>query len=151
MSSAECGGVRGAGARRPGPRELSTAELLRADAATQARTGTSRAALLEEGHSRLSGPLLGLAAPLLGLGALLLGGWSRFGLWRQIGLAVMLLILLQLVSTAGSAAALKSDAAWPLSYAAPLAGIAVAAGLLWLAGRPARQGAARAVAGGGAA
>ncbi len=143
--------VGGAGARRPGPKELPTAELLRADAQTQERTGYARAALLEEGHSRIAGPLLGLAAPLLGLAALLQGGWTRFGLWRQIALAVVLLILLQLVSTAGSAAALKSDTAWPLSYAAPLAGLAVSAGLLWLAGRPKRRSAAGAAVAGGAA
>jgi lipopolysaccharide export system permease protein len=131
--------VGGDGTRRAVPRELSTPVLLRADPATQDLTGQSRAVLLEEGHSRLSAPLLGLAAPLVGFAAMMLGGWSRFGLWRQIAVAVVLIILLQMLNTAGSAAALRSDTRWPLVYAAPVAGLALAAAMLWAAGRPRRR------------
>lgn len=119
-------------------RELATPELLRASAETAERTGASRAALLEEGHSRLAGPLLGLAAPLLGFAAMMLGGFSRFGLWRQMGGAVLLIIALQMLNTSASGAALRSENGWPALYAAPLFGVLAAGGLLWIAQRPRR-------------
>lgn len=117
-------------------REVSTPDLLIAGPDLQAETGESRAKLLEEGHGRIATSLLGIAAPLLGFAALMLGGYSRFGLWRQIGLAVLLIILLQLVNTAGSGAALRSENRWPLVYAAPVLGIILASVMLWYAGRP---------------
>ncbi|VDC30139.1 LPS export ABC transporter permease LptF [Pseudogemmobacter humi] len=120
-------------------REVSTLALLAAPPALQEETGASRAALLEEGHGRIATALLGLAAPLLGFAALMLGGYSRFGLWRQIGIAVLLIIGLQLINTAGSGAALKADNRWPLVYAAPLVGVILATVLLWVAGRPRRR------------
>ena len=130
--------VKDAAARRPSVSELSTPDLLAATPRMLEKTGASRAAFLEEAHSRFSGPMLGFAAPLLGFAALMLGGFSRFGLWRQIGLAVGLIIVMQSVSTAASGAALGDDRAWPLVYVAPAAGVLVATALLGLAQRPRR-------------
>lgn len=118
---------------------LSTADLLRADATAMAAVGATRAELQEEGHSRLASPLLALAAPLIGFAALMLGGFSRFGLWRQMGLAVGLLILVQLLWTWGSSVAMKTLGAWPAVYLAPLAGMALATALLWVGQRPRRR------------
>ncbi|MCB5410092.1 LPS export ABC transporter permease LptF [Pseudogemmobacter faecipullorum] len=120
-------------------REAGTPDLLRASPALQAATGASPAQLLEEGHGRISSALLGLAAPLLGFAALMLGGYSRFGLWRQIAIAVLLIITMQMINTAASGQALKSAALWPLVYAAPFAGLGLSALLLWWAGRPRRR------------
>ena len=117
---------------------LSTPVLLRPEAAVMTAAGVSEAQMLEEGHSRLAGPLLAVASPLLGFAALMLGGFSRFGLWRQMGVAVGLLIGVQLVWTWAGSAALKSAAAWPLVYAAPVLGVVVAVGLLAWAQRPRR-------------
>jgi lipopolysaccharide export system permease protein len=117
---------------------LSTATLVAASEATQGATGASMARLREEGHSRLAAPLLGIAAPLLGFAALMLGGFSRFGLWRQMGVAVVLLIAVQLVWTWAGSTALRSDAAWPVIYLAPVLGMAVAALMLAWAQRPKR-------------
>ncbi len=128
----------GAGMRQS-VQELGTPALLAATEATQKATGATRAELLEEGHSRLASPLLSLAAPLLGFAALMLGGFSRFGMLRQIGFAVGLLIVLQSLATMATGAAVRSDGAVALVYLPPLAGIAVAAGLLWLAQQPRRR------------
>jgi lipopolysaccharide export system permease protein len=117
---------------------LPTRALLQASPEAQTATGATEAQMLEEGHSRLAGPLLAVAAPLLGFAALMLGGFSRFGLWRQMGAAVGLLIGVQLVWTWAGSAALKSAAAWPVVYVAPLLGVVVAAGLLAWAQRPRR-------------
>ncbi len=83
--------------------------------------------------------MLGLVAPLVGFAALMLGGFSRFGLWRQIGFAVLLIIGLQLVNTAASGVVLRNAGAWPVMYAAPLAGGVVAYALLWLSQQPRRR------------
>jgi len=117
---------------------LPTWYLLTVDPVAMAAVGASPAEMLEEGHGRIAAPLLAVAAPLLGFAALMLGGFSRFGLWRQISLAVGLLILMQLIWTWGGSAALKSASGWPAVYLAPLAGILVAIGLLWQAQRPRR-------------
>ena len=117
---------------------LPTAALLRPDAAVMAAAGTTEAQMLEEGHTRLAGPLLAVAAPLLGFAALMMGSFSRFGLWRQMGVAVGLLIAVQLVWTWAGSVALQSAAAWPVVYAAPVLGVVVAGGLLAWAQRPRR-------------
>lgn len=121
---------------------LPTRLLLEATPEAQAVTGASIAQMREEGHTRLAAPLLGVAAPMIGFAALMLGSFSRFGLWRQMALAIGLLIALQLVWTWAGSAALVSVSAWPGLYLAPLAGLATAAGLLWHAQRPRRQRAA---------
>lgn len=118
--------------------ELSTTTLLRADAALEAEMGTSRAVLLEEGHARLAQPLLPLATALVGFSTLLLGAFSRFGLWRQIGGAVVLLVIVQAIGTQATGLAVRDAALWPLVYAAPVAGILLGLGLLALSQAPGR-------------
>lgn len=119
--------------------ELSTANLLQPTDELLQATGGNEAQFLQEGHNRFSGPMLAVAAPLIGIAALLLGGFSRFGLWRQMGLAVVLLILMQMVNTWAGGVAMQSARAWPLTYLAPVAGVVVAVALLWLAQRPKRR------------
>ena len=118
---------------------LPTRTLLAASPKAQAATGASPAQMLEEGHSRLAAPLLGVAAPLIGFAALMLGSFSRFGLWRQMALAVGMLIAVQLVWTWSGSVAMASVTSWPALYLAPLSGIGLAAGLLWSAQRPRRR------------
>ncbi|MEF3047396.1 LPS export ABC transporter permease LptF [Pseudotabrizicola sp. L79] len=118
--------------------EVSTPELLRASPELAAEVRQSRAALLEEGHSRIAQPLLGLVTALIGFSTLLLGAFSRFGLWRQIIGAIVLLVILQMLITQASALALESAAAWPLIYLAPGVGILASVLILWLAQRPRR-------------
>jgi lipopolysaccharide export system permease protein len=114
--------------------------LLEASPVAMTATGANQAQLLEEGHSRLAAPLMAVAAALIGFAALMLGSFSRFGLWRQMALAVGLLIAMQLVWTWGGSAAITSAEAWPAVYLAPVLGILAAVGLLWQAQRPRRLG-----------
>jgi len=120
---------------------LPTRVLLEAAPEALAATGSTLAQFREEGHTRLAGPLMSVAAPLLGFAALMLGSFSRFGLWRQMALAVGLLIGMQLAWTWGGSAAGASAAAWPAVYLGPGLGLAVAVGLLWQAQRPRRRSA----------
>ncbi|MFZ9200398.1 MAG: LPS export ABC transporter permease LptF, partial [Paracoccaceae bacterium] len=89
----------------PGARNidaLSTAELLAADPADIAETRSTRAEFLYDGHNRFAQPFLAVGAALIGFAALLMGSFSRFGLWRQIGVAIVLLVAVQGVSSAAT-------------------------------------------------
>ncbi|MBT9245290.1 LPS export ABC transporter permease LptF [Gemmobacter fulvus] len=119
--------------------ELSTRELLAAEPAVLQETGQDRATFRSEAHARFAMPFLGTAAALIGFSALLLGAFSRFGLWRQIGIAVLLIILVQLINTSATGASLRDERAWPLVYAAPVFGLVLSALMLWQSQRPRRR------------
>jgi lipopolysaccharide export system permease protein len=118
---------------------LPTRDLLLVSPEAMAATGASEAQMLEEGHSRLAGPMLGVAAPLLGFAALMLGSFSRFGLWRQMAVAVVLLIAVQMAWIWGGSVAVASAKAWGAIYLGPVVGLAMAVALLWQAQRPRRR------------
>lgn len=120
--------------------ELSTPELFAATPALQAETGARAETMLYEAHSRFAWPLLAMVSPLIGFASLLLGAFSRFGLWRQIMVAVGLLLVVQVIATVAASAATQSPMAWVLAYAAPLVGFIIVGVQLWLAQRPRRRG-----------
>jgi lipopolysaccharide export system permease protein len=115
--------------------ELGTRTLLSAPEGLAADLGVSRAALLQEAHARIANPFLGLAAAMIGFSTLLIGAFSRFGLWRQVLGAILLLVLLQLVDNTAASIAIAEVAAWPLIYVAPVLGLVLSAAMLWWAGR----------------
>lgn len=130
------GFMTGSGLRGRSPEELSTPELLRADAALAAELKTTPAVLVQEGHSRISNPLLGVAAPLIGFSALLVGAFSRFGLWRQVVGAVIVLVIVQFADNIAAQTVLRDAALWPVQYASAVLGLGVSAGLLAVAAGP---------------
>lgn len=115
--------------------ELSTRELLSPTDALMAETGQSGPTLVFTGHQRLAEPFLGLAVALVGFAALLVGGFNRFGLWRQIAMAVMALVVVQGIATTAAGVGARLDKGWLLAYVAPLVGLALGVGLLAWAGR----------------
>ncbi|MHC0052698.1 LPS export ABC transporter permease LptF [Actibacterium sp. D379-3] len=125
-----------AGPRRRTIEEMSTRELLAADPALIKKTRSSRAEFLYEAHARIAQPFLAVAGALIGFAALMLGGFSRFGVWRQIGLATGLLIAMQLLDRALVNLALSGAHMWPVVYLAPAAGCALAYVMLWIGNRP---------------
>lgn len=120
--------------------ELSTLDLLAASEAVQRETGESHAALLFEAHSRIAQPFTATAAALIGFGSLLLGAFSRFGLWRQILVAIALLLAVQGLQTLTTGLGIAREGGWLLAYVPPVVGIAIAAFELWLSQRPRRVG-----------
>lgn len=126
-----------AGSGRPRPGELSTRDLLFPNAELVRATASTRAELLIEGHSRISQASLSLVAALIGFATLLVGGFSRFGLWRQMLAAVVVLILLKSVDNMMVDMAARDEALWPLAYASTGLGLFVLWALMWLAERPA--------------
>jgi lipopolysaccharide export system permease protein len=118
--------------------EVSTLELLGASDALATETGETRAGLLFEAHSRFSQPILAAAAALIGFASLLRGAFSRIGLWRQVIVAVVLLLVVQALSTATTSFAMQHPNGWALTYAAPLLGLGIAVVELWWSQRPKR-------------
>lgn len=119
-------------------REMPTAALIAPTPQVLELTRSTPAAVLTELHSRIVHPLLAPVAAVLGFAVLLLGGFSRFGLWRQILGAVVAIILVQLVSNAATGIALRDARFWPVNYAPVLLGGTAAVVMLWWAGRPRR-------------
>ena len=120
--------------RRPDPGELGSLELLTSPPVELAALNITRAQALNEIHNRLVQSLLAPIATLLGFVTLLTGTYSRFGIWRQIGLAVALLIFVKMVDNAAASAAQKGAPA-ALNYLGVGVGMALVAVLIWIAGR----------------
>jgi lipopolysaccharide export system permease protein len=123
---------------RRGPDEMATSALLWPDPAEVERLKTSREVLLFTGHERISQTALPLVAGLIGFAALLMGGFSRFGLWRQIFAASVLLIVVQLLVNAVASAVKQSPGLWPTVYLPEIFGLVIAVLMLALAGRSRR-------------
>lgn len=120
--------------------ERTTAELFWPTPEVLAGTRASVGELRYEAHARVAEPFLAIVVALVGHASLLLGGYSRLGLWRQIGLAIALLVLVRGLATVAEQAGRGLESGWPLAYLAPAAGIGLAAGLLAWAGRARRVG-----------
>ncbi len=74
---------------------------------------------LFEGHSRFANSLLALVVPLMGFGMLHLGSFSRFGVWRQVIGAVVLIILVQMVANVAEDTARRDASLYWMAYLAP--------------------------------
>jgi lipopolysaccharide export system permease protein len=118
--------------------EVSTLELFRAGKALQSETEETEASLLFEAHSRVAQPFMAVGAALIGFSSLLLGAFSRFGLWRQVTLAIVLLLVVQALATVATSLGVQSAQGWIFAYLPPLAGIAVGCFALWFSQRPRR-------------
>lgn len=117
-------------------RELMTWELLAPTPALEAETGRSAAQLIAEGHDRFGQSLLGTVGALLGFAALLVGGFSRFGVWRQIVGAIFLIIVIKALETTGLNIARSNPALWFASYLSIITGFVMVACLLFVSSRP---------------
>ena len=135
----DIGGMFAAQARKDRDlRTYSTARLLSPDAALLEATGASAPRARAEAHERIAQPLMAPIGALLGFAMLLLGGYSRFGVWRQVIWAIVALVVVHGLSTAAASRTAQSPEAWPILYLAPLIGALIAAAALWTAARPRR-------------
>ncbi|MFH5774022.1 LPS export ABC transporter permease LptF [Paracoccus sp. NGMCC 1.201697] len=125
-------------ARKRDLRAYSTMRLLNPDPQLLADTQSTADKALAEAHERLAKPLQSPIAAMLGFAMLLLGGFSRFGVWRQVIWSVVALIVVQFLSTAAENQVAQDASRWPLIYLPPLIGGLICAGILWIAARPRR-------------
>ncbi|MFN3276032.1 MAG: LPS export ABC transporter permease LptF [Paracoccus sp. (in: a-proteobacteria)] len=126
----------GASARGRDLRDYGTLRLLNPDAEMLEATGAGAGDARREAHERIAQPLLSPVAAMIGFATLLIGGFSRFGVWRQVGWAVLALILVQFLSNAAASQVGRNAGLWPLLYLPAVIGAVLSAGLLWLAARP---------------
>ncbi|WP_019953753.1 LPS export ABC transporter permease LptF [Yoonia vestfoldensis] len=124
----------GPGGRRAS--HLSTWALLHPTPELVAETGTSAARMIADGHDRFSQSLLGTVAALIGFATLMVGSYSRFGVWRQIVVAIALIVVVKALETAGLNAARADARLWFLTYLPGIGGLAIVWFLLVWAGRP---------------
>ena len=89
-----------------------------------------------EMHTRTAQSLLATISAVLGFGTLLLGGFSRFGLMRQILGAIFLLIFIKLIDNATAARAEQQPELWPMVYSATVLGSIIAIAIVWRVGHP---------------
>lgn len=115
---------------------LSTWSLLNPTPEIMETTGQSSLALKLRGHDRIAQAALGFVAGLLGFSALVVGGFSRFGLWRYIVLAVGLVILLKVLESTGTNIARGGEELWPFVYLAGIGGTLISVALLYISSRP---------------
>lgn len=120
------------GGRQRDLRELSTATLLNPTEADLQSANGDLPDFLFEAHDRVARSLLSIVVPLMGFAALMVGGFSRFGVWRQVIVAVVLIILVQLVANSAEEVARSDERLWWLAYLAPLVGVVLSLGLMTL-------------------
>ncbi|MDG1354375.1 MAG: LPS export ABC transporter permease LptF [Sulfitobacter sp.] len=118
-------------------RNTTTPALLANWTSLGAQSGQSAGALAEEVHARFARPLFCITAALIGFTTLLIGGFSRFGVWREIVFAFGLLVLLDGIRGTLSSQVEDNSKLWMLLYLPTLAGALIAALMLWHASNPA--------------
>ena len=120
------------------PRHLATWDLITRPDEMAELTRTNRARINEELHGRFQQALLGFVAAVIGFATLLTGSFSRFGVGRQIVVAIFLLVVVKLVESAVTDPTRSNAALWPLVYLPSVVGIGIAAIVLHIAARPFR-------------
>ncbi|WP_299027560.1 LPS export ABC transporter permease LptF [uncultured Sulfitobacter sp.] len=118
-------------------RNTTTPGLMRDWAGLAQASGRSIGAVAEEVHTRFAQPLFCIVAALVGFSTLLIGGFSRFGVWREIVIAFGLLILLDGVRGTLTSQVTANASLWPLLYLPSLIGAGIAALMLLHAAHPA--------------
>jgi lipopolysaccharide export system permease protein len=112
-------------------RELSTPILLGATPQVAEQLDLDLAQMRFAGHDRIARALFVIFPPIIAAACLMLGGFSRFGVWPQILLAVALVIPLQMIWNVAETTAVRDVSLQYLAYAQPVAS-ALMAGVLTL-------------------
>lgn len=117
---------------------IGTLELLSDPFTIAEETGASIGDVLEEAHGRFNRPLMVIAAALIGFASLLQGSFSRFGVWRQIFIAFVLLIFVEMTRMITIDPVRSNPDLWPILYLPTFVGLFLSSCLLWLASHPIR-------------
>lgn len=115
---------------------LFTWQLLNPTDALLSETRRSEAQFLSRAHDRFNQSLLGMVAALLGFSALMVGGYSRFGVWKQIFAAIGLIIVVKAFETTGLRLSRSNADLWFAAYLPSIVGFVIIWFLLFWAGRP---------------
>lgn len=99
--------------------ELPTEVLLNPTTRDLENANGNRASFLAEAHGRFARSALAIFVPLMGFATLLVGGFSRFGVWRQVIGAVVLIIFVQMAANTTEEIARGDESLWWTIYLAP--------------------------------
>ncbi len=94
---------------------------------------TTTGAVAEEVHTRFARTAFCFITVLIGFATLLVGGYSRFGVRREIFFAFMLLITLDGMRGSLSSPVIANASLWPILYTPAFLGGLIVCGLLWKA------------------
>jgi lipopolysaccharide export system permease protein len=122
--------------RSPSIEDLRSPALIFDWAQVAADNATTTGAVAEELHGRIARAAFCFVTAMIGFATLLVGGYSRFGVWREIVIAFLLLVALDGVRSTLSGPVLADARFWPILYAPSIAGAAIVVGLLWTAAHP---------------
>jgi lipopolysaccharide export system permease protein len=127
--------IRQTGPNARSPREVPSWEMLAPAPALLTETGETADELSAVLHDRTAQGLFALTGALVGFGTLLVGGFSRFGVWRQVLAAIGVMIGIKILESGVTTMIRRAPDAWLLTYLPALIGLLLAAGLLaWAAG-----------------
>ena len=102
---------------------LSTWLLIKKGQEVAELTRASNGAIGLELHNRLHRPIFCFVAAILGFSSLLMGNYNRFGLGKQIALAVSIIVLIKITESYTTKLSLNNFQLWPLIYFPSLIGI----------------------------
>lgn len=108
--------------------ELTLFQLLSAKSATAGGTQRVKQLRYAQGHGLIAESLLAFAATVAGFSALIVGGFSRFGLLRQILIAVGIIVCIKIVEAAIANIVRLQPELWALYYIPAVLGLSV----VWL-------------------
>jgi len=131
------------GALIPKPKELSLRageltlfQLLSNDDAIAEGARRTTEALYAQGQGLIAESLLAYAAAVAGFSALIVGGFSRFGLLRQILIAIGIVVCIKMVEAGIANVVRTRPESWALYYIPALLGLTVVLAQLSIANRP---------------
>lgn len=97
------------------------------------RTGDSAGVIAEEFHSRFAQPLFSIIAAMIGFATLMVGGYSRFGVWREVVISFGLLITIDGIRGVLVDPVRNDASVWPLMYLPSAIGAVLVLAMLWQA------------------
>ena len=97
------------------------------------RTGDSAGVIAAEFHSRFAQPLFSIIAAMIGFATLMVGGYSRFGVWREVVISFGLLITIDGIRGVLVDPVRNDASVWPLMYLPSAIGAVLVLAMLWQA------------------
>ncbi|MGZ2258128.1 LPS export ABC transporter permease LptF [Roseobacter sp. A03A-229] len=92
--------------------------------------------IAEEFHARFAEPLFCVVAAMIGFTTLLVGGYSRFGVWREVFVAFGLLLMIDGIGSTLQNPVRDEARLWPLLYLPTVCGALLSLGMIWYVARP---------------
>ena len=115
---------------------MTTPALIKDWQGLRTRLNDTGGILSEELHARFAQPLFCIVAAMVGFATLLVGGFSRFGVWREIVIAFGLLIAIDGLRGVIVDPVREDASMWPLMYVPSLLGSLLVGLMLFQASNP---------------